>query len=100
MNKFANALAVAVIFTVFGATPAFSGTDTTAYSGGNFYGTAQLDTTQVVQGQPNHYSGKGFVCFRSEQYPKWGCVRAEKANPKIFTDPRVTDIRIIPDKES
>lgn len=65
---------------------------TEVYPNGNFNETVTLDTTQV---EPNSYEQGDFICFRSEEFPEWGCVPALTADPRIFTDSRITDIQLV-----
>lgn len=95
MNIARNALAalIAAVILGAGAVPATSGDHAavTEYSAGNFYGTARLDTTQVVDGGS---SPDMWVCF--PEGDDFDCHHAATLTHRDFIGFREGEPKLIP----
>lgn len=102
MNQITSTLVAAILGGFFSIVPATmyapsAANDSGIVSENNFVATVQLDTSQVEAPAP--FADDDYTCFRTTESPEWGCTPANTANPEIFTDPRVTDIEIVKEKD-
>lgn len=91
MNKFLVALSFTAACLALNTEPAQGGHDRGRHN--NFVATVQLDTSQVEAPAP--FTSRDYFCWTSTYDTEFTCRPAAKVNPRVFNDPRITDIQVV-----